>query len=199
MDTAIDLRDVAWNGADGLRYRAVFRKPRWWRSRTGGYDVIGRQGESLLVLKPQIRSLKDFVVFSSGKSQDWVSKLLNATFNAASVTFPATLYFRLWTTTISASSTGSSSGEAAYTGYSAVAVTANTTNFPTSSAGASISNGTPITWGANTGGSETETFLVIADASTAGNIKYWGSITSTTVATGDTPQINTSGLTVGET
>lgn len=178
MEIALDRID--WIGRDGLHYRA-------------------RQKNGVLVFKPVLKSLKDIIVYASGKSNYYISKVLNQFFNATAYTFPGTLYFALWTATLSASSTGSTAGEAAYTGYARVAVTANTTNFPTSSGGAAITNGTAITWGANSGaGAETETYCAILDASTTGNMLYWGSITSTTVNVGDTPQINTSGLTASE-
>lgn len=178
---AIDPTTVDWHGRDGLHYRA-----RWNQA-------------GVLVFKPHLRSLKDFIRWASGKSNYYISKLLNQFWNAAAYSFPGTLYFALWTTTLSASSTGSSGTEAAYTGYARVAVTANTTNFPTSSGGAAINNGTAITWGANSGGAgETETYIAVCDASSAGNMLFWGSITSTTINVGDTPQINTSGLTASE-
>lgn len=180
---AVDPTAVAWKGRGGF-------------GRTLDYRASWRNG--VLVFKPKIRSLRDLVVWASGKSNDWITKVENAIWNHAAITFPSTLYFALWTATLSATSTGSTAGEAAYTGYARVAVTANTTNFPASSGGSSIQNATAITWGANTGSSETETYIAVLDASTAGNILYWGSITSTTINNGDTPQINTSGLTASE-
>jgi len=135
---------------------------------------------------------------ASGKSQSLISKLLNAVFNGATYTSPATLYMALWTATLTNASTGSTAGEASYTGYARVAVTANTTNFATSTAGAAITNATAITFGANAGVLNTVTFFAICDASTAGNILYWGSVTSTAINPADTPQVNISGLTASE-
>lgn len=176
---AIDPTTIDWHHRNGLRYRA-------------------RVKDGVLVFKPRIRSLRDLVVWASGKANYYISKLLNLMFNATSFSFPATLYFALWTTTLTAASTGSSGTEAAYTSYARVAMTANTTNFPTSTSGAAIQNAVAITWPANTGGSETETYIAICDASSAGNMLMWGSITSTAVAGGDTPQINVNGLTDSE-
>lgn len=177
---ALDPTQIEWNGHDGRSYRAGWR-------------------DGVLVFKPRIRSPKDLVLWASGKSNYYISKVLNQFWNATAFTFPSPLYFALWTATLSASSTGSSAGEAAYTGYARVSVTANTTNFPASSGGSAIQNGTAITWGANSGvSSETETYVAVLDASTTGNILYWGSITSTTINVGDTPQINVNGLTATE-
>jgi len=135
---------------------------------------------------------------ASGKSQVQISKLLNAQFNAAAYSSPATLYMALWTATLTAASTGSTAGEASYTGYARVAVTANGTNFPTSTGGAAITNGTAITFGANAGVLNTITFFAICDASTAGNILYFGSVTSTAINPGDTGQIAISALSASE-
>jgi hypothetical protein len=178
MDVALDKID--WHGPRGLRYRAT----------------VNRAG--VLVFKPRLRSLRDLVVWASGKSNYFISKFLNQTFNAASFSFPGTLYAALWTSTLNAASTGSTSGEASYTGYARVAITANTTNFPTSSTGSAIQNGTAITFPANAGSLQTMTFFAILDASSAGNVLYWGSITSTAINPGDTPQVNINGLTVTE-
>lgn len=135
---------------------------------------------------------------ASGKSNTQISKILNAEFNATAYSSPATLYFALWTATLNASSTGSTAGEASYTGYARVAVTANTTNFPSSASGSAIQNATAITFAANAGSLQTVTFVAICDASSAGNILYWGSVTSTAINPGDTPQININGLTATE-
>lgn len=145
------------------------------------------------------KGLRDLVVFATGKSQYLISKLLNQIFNAAAYSFPATLFMGLWTTAQTAASTGSTGTEASYTGYARVSVTANTTNFPTSTAGAAITNGTAITFPANAGVLNTITFFAILDAATTGNILYWGSITSTNINPGDTPQVVASALTVTET
>lgn len=178
---SIDPTAIEWHGKDGLDYRA-----RW--------DKKG-----VLVFKPHLKSIKDWVLWASGKSNYYISELLNQFFNATAFSFPSPIYFALWTSSLTAASTGSTAGEAAYTGYARVSVTCNTTNFPTSSGGAAIQNGTAITWGANSGGGpETETFVAIIDAATTGNMLYWGSITSTTINVGDTPQINVNGLTVTE-
>ena len=135
---------------------------------------------------------------ASGKSQFLISKDLNQFWNATAYSYPGTLYFALWTATLTAASTGSTAGEASYTGYARVAVTANTTNFPASSSGSNIQNATAITFASNAGSLQTMTFVAVLDASTTGNLLYWGSITSTAINPGDTPQINVNGLTASE-
>lgn len=169
-----------------------------WRRASDGRRMRAKVKDGVLVLRPRIPSLKDIVVWASGKTNYHISKLLNLIFNAASFTYPTPLYFALWTTTLTAASTGSSGTEAAYTSYTRVAATANTANFPTSTSGAAIQNATAITWPASSGGSATCTYVAICDASTAGNMLYFGSITPTTISSGDTPQININGLTASE-
>lgn len=168
-----------------------------WHDRWGRRVELSRR-DGVLVSRPLQRGLRDLVVWATGKSQYLISKLLNQLFNAAAYSFPATLYQALWTATLNAASTGSTAGECSYTGYARVAVTANTTNFPTSSAGAAIQNATAITFPANGGSLQTATFYAILDAATNGNILYWGSITSTAINPGDTPQVAVGALTATE-
>ena len=137
---------------------------------------------------------------ATGKSNTQISKLLNAQFNGASYSSPASLYMAIWTSTLNASSTGATSGECSYTGYTRVTVTASTGNFPTSSGGAAIQNGVAITFPANGSTLQTGTFFAVLDSATlgAGNILYWGSITNTPINAGDTPQVPVNGLTITE-
>jgi hypothetical protein len=148
--------------------------------------------------RPATRSVKDWVVWASGKSNYLITKVLNQFWNATAYSFPGTIYAAGWTTTLTAASTGSSGTESAYTSYARVTITANTTNFPLSVAASNIQNATAITFPANTGSLSTWTYFAICDASTAGNMLYWGSITSTAVNPGDTPQVNINGLTASE-
>jgi hypothetical protein len=184
---AIDFDKIAWRNARGeevnlkMTSEGIIELP-WKRAPLTG----------------DRRSLKDWIRMASGKSQYYISKLLNQMFNATSYSFPGTLYFALWTSTLSASSTGSTSGETAYTSYARVGVANNTTNYSTSASGSSTTNSTAITFAANTGSASTITYVMIVDASSTGNMIYFGSITSTTINAGDTPQMNSSALTVSE-
>ena len=137
---------------------------------------------------------------ASGKSNDAISKVLNAIFNNATYTPGATLYAAIWTATLTKASTGATAGECSYTGYARVAVTASIANFPASSGGANIQNATAITFAENASTLQTGTFFALLDSPTlgAGNIIYWGSITSTAINAGDTPQVNALGLTASE-
>lgn len=177
MDVALD--QIAWHDMTGRRVRLAV---------AGG----------VITARPWRRGFRDWVVFASGKANYYISKILNQFWNATAFSFPATLYAALWTSSLTAASTGATAGEASYTGYARVAITANTTNFPLSAAGSNIQNATAITFPANAGVLNTCTFFAILDAATTGNLLYWGSISSTAVNPGDTPQVAVNGLTASE-
>jgi len=180
--TSIALDGVVWHDRDGRRVRLGFR------------DGV------LVSVRPWRRSLRDLVLWASGKSNYYITSLLNQFWNATAYSFPATLYAALWTASLTKASTGATAGECSYTGYVRVAVTANTANFPVSSGGSNIQNATAITFAANAGSLQTATFFAILDLATlgAGNILYWGSISSTAINPGDTPVVAINGLTASE-
>lgn len=180
MDVALD--QVDWRDARGRRVRLEIKD--------GG--VVSR------LRRPAGRSLKDWIVFASGKSNYYISKVLNALWSATAPSLPATLYMGLWTSALTAASTGATAGETTYGSYARVAVTANTTNFPLSVGGSAVQNATAITFPANTSGTPTITYFAVLDAATNGNLLYWGSITGTVIGVGDTPQVNIAGLTSTE-
>ena len=95
---------------------------------------------------------------------------------------PATVYVALYTVTPSDSGGGT---EVTGGSYARVAVTNNATNFPDASGGAKA-NGTAITFPTPTANWGTIVAFAILDASTAGNLLYWGAITpNKTVNNGD--------------
>ena len=185
MEVALDRID--WHDRHGRRVNLTFRADGSiaaapWMPSLRSFGARGFR-----------RTLKDLVVFASGKSNYYISKLLNQYWNAAAYSFPANSYHALWTASLTAASTGSTAGEASYTGYTRVTVVGNTTNFPTSSGGAAITNATAITFPTNAGTLQTATFYAVLDAATTGNIIYWGSITSTAINPLDTPVVQPSG------
>lgn len=106
------------------------------------------------------------------------------------------IYVGLWTSTVDDTATGSTAGEASYTGYTRVQVTNNLTNFPaaTGTTTASKSNANAITFPTSTGGSSSVTYVGVCDASSGGNMLYWTDCTATTINSGDTPQIVSTAL-----
>lgn len=181
MEIALDAVD--WHDRKGRRVRLE----------------VGEGGLRATLLRPRGRKLKDWIVFASGKANYYISNVLNQFWNATAFSFPGTLYMGLWTSALSAASTGATAGETAYGSYARVAVTANTTNFPLSAGGSAITNATAITFPANTSTTPTITYFAVLDsAAPGGNLLYWGSISSTVIGVGDTPQVNISGLTSTE-
>ena len=138
----------------------------------------------------------------AGSKSNYLSKkLLDLPLGASAFSAPATVYVGLWTSNLDDTSTSATAGEAAYTSYARVALTNNSTNFPNASGSttATKSNGTVITFPASTGSTATITYLGLFDvASGAGNMLYWCSVTSTTINSGDTPQVAIGGLTIVE-
>lgn len=137
---------------------------------------------------------------ASGKANYLAKKIADLVYSGAAYSAPVTQYFALWTSALSASSTGSTAGEASYTGYARVAVTNNATNFPaaTGTTSATKQNANAIAFPQNTGGAQTVVSAGVLDASTLGNLEHWGDITSTAINTNDTPQINANGFTLTE-
>lgn len=138
---------------------------------------------------------------SSGKSQYLSQKLLNQIFGGTAYTFATTLYFALYTVSPGA---GNSGTEATGTGYARVAVVCNTTNWPAiSGSSQTITNGTAINFPTATGNwssSSNQVTAGILDASSAGNLLYFGDLTTAKpVLNGDTASFAASAVTVQET
>lgn len=112
----------------------------------------------------------------AGSFSDFIENAtLNRIFNAATFPTLTTLYVGLLTAAPSDTGGGT---EVSGNAYARVAVTANTTNFPTTSTG-SISNGAAITFPqATPAGWGVVTHLGIYDAASAGNLIAWASLTA---------------------
>jgi hypothetical protein len=114
---------------------------------------------------------------ASGKSDYYENALLNHTFNAGTwPTLPAALHISLHTASV-ADAGGGAEVSTSGTAYARLSVTRNTTNFPTTSTG-TISNGTLLQWAVATANWGTVTSVGIWDASTGGNLLYWGDLTA---------------------
>lgn len=162
---------------------------------------LPRKAESLPLPRRRWNPWGDFVRFASGKSNFLAKTIADLVYSSTAFTPNATIFFALWTATLSATSTGSTAGEASYTGYARVGVTNNATQFPaaTGSSSAAKSNANAVVFGQNTGvSSQTVISGATCSASSAGNIYHWGDIASTVINVNDTPQINASGFALTE-
>lgn len=106
-----------------------------------------------------------------GSKSDYLeNKILDHVLGGGDYTRPATVYVGLFTTAPSDTGGGT---EVSGGSYARVAVTNNATNFPAASSG-SKSNGTAITFPAATANWGTVVAFGIFDASSGGNLLYWG-------------------------
>lgn len=137
---------------------------------------------------------------ASGKYEALSQLFLNWFFNGGTFTQPTTLYIALFTTTPAVASTGT---EATGGGYARLAVTCNTTNWPTiTSATTTISNGATQTMFTATGSVSSAANMTgagIMSALTAGTLYYFGDLTvAKPIATSDTPSFAIGALTIQE-
>lgn len=134
----------------------------------------------------------------AGSKSDYLeNKVLNSVFNGAAFPTISTLYVALFTAAPSDAGGGT---ECTGGNYSRVAVTANTTNFPTTSTG-SISNATAIAFPWLTGSIGTTVAWGLYDAASGGNLLYWGDLDvayQKSYAADDQPYIPAGAMTVTE-
>lgn len=129
---------------------------------------------------------------SNAASNYLENKVLDHVLTSTSYTAPGTRYLALFTAdtgleTNSPSAEISTSG----TAYARQAVT-----FAAASSGSSSTNAT-VTFPAATANWGTVTHVAVMDASTAGNVLFWGAVTtSKTIETGDTFQVTSGNLTI---
>ena len=135
------------------------------------------------------------------------NKLIDFIFRGKSYTAPATIYIALCTATPTDSSTGSTITEVSGGNYARQSLAADTTNWaatngaasttdPSSGTSGTTSNNSDIVWSGVTW-SATVTSIAICDASTNGNMLFWGSLNANqTVTSGNTVTISTSALTI---
>jgi len=133
-----------------------------------------------------------------GASDYCEEAILNALFGKTSafgtLSSRPTIYVALLTAAPSDTSTGSTIADANYTGYARAATTAATWN--AWSAG-QITNAVAIVFPEATGGNSVVTHFALVDASSGGNVLFYGALnTSMTISTGIAPQFKAGDLSV---
>jgi hypothetical protein len=123
--------------------------------------------------------------------------VLDHVLTATAYTAPGTRYLALFTNTSGSAATnleaGTLSDEVTTDGSAYVRKTAT---FAAASSGTSATNAT-VTFDAATANWGTITHVAVMDASTSGNVLFWGAVTtSKTIETGDTFQVSSGNLTV---
>lgn len=132
---------------------------------------------------------------AGGKSDFLELEVLDHVLGNAAYTAPATVHVGLFTVTPDDTGGGT---EVTGGAYARAAVTNNATNWPAAAGGAK-SNGTEIAFPQATANWGTVVAFGIFDASTAGNLLYWGPITPTkAVNNGDTAKFAVGDLDVTE-
>lgn len=139
----------------------------------------------------------------SGSKSNYLSKKqLQEVLGGVSYTASTHVYAALCTTLPDDTSTGSTITETDYASYARTEIgTGNNQtdafNTATGTTTATVTNKNLIAFPAATGASTNPIVgIAFVDASTVGNILYWMSTTSTPIATGDTAQVNASGISI---
>lgn len=150
--------------------------------------------------------LKDRILMMSGSLANFSSKALqDSAFGKTAFTAATTIYFGLWAATLDDTFTGATTSEAAYTSYARMGLTNNTTIFAAGTGTTTYTKTFPsdaahsFATSTGTGTNNTITFLGILDGNlgTSADHGYaWCSVTSTTINSGDTPQLAQNAVTV---
>ena len=123
------------------------------------------------------------------------NNIFNHALGSVSFTPASTLYAVLCTTAPAADGTGLV--EVSGGSYARVAITNNTTNFPSSSGGTrQITNGTLINFGTSTGSWGSVVAVAFYDAAIAGNLYFWSTFTTQVVAIYDVFQFAANSIVV---
>lgn len=132
----------------------------------------------------------------AGSKSDYLeNKVLDHVLGGSDYTRAATVYVALFTAAPSDSGGGT---EVATGSYARVAVTNNNTNWPAASSGAK-SNGTAVTFPTASANWGTVVAFGIFDASTSGNLLYWGTLTTNkAIDSGDTASFAAGQLAITE-
>lgn len=131
----------------------------------------------------------------AGKSDYLENKLLDLVLGAQAFSAPATLYIELYT----AAPTDAGGGTpVSGNNYSRAAVTNNSTNWPAATSGVKTS-GAAINFATPSGSWGTVSHFGIFDASSGGNLLYWGAlISSVAISTGQSVSFASGTVTVTE-
>jgi len=121
-------------------------------------------------------------------SDAWANKVLDGTLGGTALSKPTPVEFRLYTVMPNADGTGGT--EASYTGYAALSVTNNATNFPNATSRLK-SNGTVLDYGtAGVGANQTIVGMAVWDPAGPTMMLFGTLATSKVVQEGDPVKFN---------
>lgn len=153
--------------------------------------------DKLFKLGKYRNSLKERILLMAGSDANYLSKTLaDLAFGKTAYAGETTIYCGLWTAALDDTFAGNTTGEAAYTSYARLALTNNTTIFAVGTGTTTYSKSWPSdaakNWPTSTGGSATVTYFGALNGNagtSADKGLVWASVTSTAIASGDTPQL----------
>jgi hypothetical protein len=125
----------------------------------------------------------------AGKTNYLETKTLEHNVGKTSFTAPSDVYLALCTSDPGEAATGAGLAEATYTGYARLLFDAADWDAAVSGAPSSIQNNGAKSFAACTAGSSTITHWALCDSSGTGtgNVLYFGTVTSVTISTTQTP------------
>ena len=179
---------------------AINRNSPWMPTRFGAevlWDELERDERRLISEVLKLGSIKDAVLRMAGSDANYLSaKLGGLAFGKTAYAGETTIFIGLWTAALDDTFTGATASEAAYTSYARLSLTNNTTIFAAGSGTTTSVNTWPSdatkSFAASTGGTATVTYMGALNGnagSSADKGMVWASVTSTAIASGDTPQI----------
>lgn len=141
--------------------------------------------------------MKERILRMSGSDANYLSKsIADLVFGKTAYAGETTFYPGLWTSALDDTFNGATAGEAAYTSYARMSLTNNGTIFAAGSGTTTYTKTFPSdaakNWPTSTGGAATVTYLGLLNGNagtSADKGVIWGSVTSTSIANGDTPQL----------
>jgi hypothetical protein len=129
----------------------------------------------------------------SGFSQYAEQKAVNHANGQATWSAVGGSYLALCTSIPTSSSTGSTIVEATYTGYARASVVGNWTAATVATPSVGVNTAT-ITFAACTGSTSTLNAFALCDASTVGNVIWWGTLSMTVISVTQTPATVAAGV-----
>jgi hypothetical protein len=155
-----------------------------------------------LLLKPMEERVN--ILKMAGSLANYASKAIqDLLWGKTAYAGETTIYAGLWTAAIDDTFAGNTASEAAYTSYARLALTNNTTIFAAGSGTTTYAKSFPSdaakSFVTSTGGTSTVTYLGLLNGNagtSADKGMAWCSVTSTTINSGDTPQLAQNAVTV---
>jgi hypothetical protein len=142
-------------------------------------------------------TLKDKLLLMAGTEANYLTKAISdLVYGKTAYAGETTWFGALYTAAIDDTFAGNTANEAAYTSYARLSLTNNTTIFAAGSGTTTYTKTFPSdavkSWATSTGGTSTCTYLGFLNGNAGTSADKggpWASITSTTINSGDTPQL----------